>query len=328
MSILVTGGAGYIGSHVAHELTARGEDVVVLDNLSTGIRENLPPSAEFVRGDVADFDLLCQTFAAHKVHAVMHFAGSIIVPESVENPLKYYQNNTAASRTLIAACVEEGIDKFVFSSTAAVYGIPNEDQIPVREDTPTAPINPYGRSKLMTELMLEDVAQAHDFRYVALRYFNVAGADPQGRTGQSTPQATHLIKVASQVALGQRDCLDIFGTDYPTRDGTCVRDYIHVSDLARVHLLALDALNEGYSSQVLNCGYGRGFTVREVIDAVGRVSGHPLSTRDVARRAGDPPELIADSVRLREAFGWQPQFADLDLIVRSALTWEQKLILD
>ncbi|MFP4597327.1 MAG: UDP-glucose 4-epimerase GalE [Persicimonas sp.] len=324
MTVLVTGAAGYIGSHIAHELVDDGRDVVVLDNLSTGVRENVPEAASFVHGDAGDFELVTALLAEHDVEAVMHFAGSIVVPESVEAPLKYYSNNTAVTRTLLAACVAQGVDKFVFSSTAAVYGMPSSDELPVTEETPTAPINPYGSSKLMTEWMLRDVAHAHDFRYVALRYFNVAGADPKGRTGQSTPQATHLIKVASEAALGKRERLAIFGTDYETRDGTCIRDYIHVTDLARVHILALEALESGEDSRVLNCGYGHGYTVREVIEAVKRVSEVDFEVADAARRAGDPPELIADSTKLREQFGWQPQHDEIDEIVRTALAWEKK----
>ena len=326
MSILITGGAGYIGSHIAHELVDRGDDVVILDNLSTGVRENVPAKAEFVQGNVGDRDTLSALFKAHQIDAVMHFAGSIVVPESVENPLKYYDNNTAVTRTLLEACVAEKIDKFVFSSTAAVYGMPHADELPVTEKTPTVPINPYGRSKLMTEWMLQDISYAHDFRYVALRYFNVAGADPSGRTGQSTPAATHLIKVACQAALGVREQLGVFGTDYETRDGTCVRDYIHVTDLAKVHLLALDALQAGSPSRVLNCGYGRGFTVREVIDSVRRVSGVDFVTHDLERRAGDPPELIANAGELRAQFNWQPEHDDLDHIVETALKWERRMM--
>ena len=322
MSILVTGGAGYIGSHVAHELVDDGRDVVILDNLSTGVRDNIPDQAAFVHGDAGDTELVRRLLGSHRVDAVMHFAGSIVVPESVENPLKYYRNNTATTRCLLAACVDAGIEAFVFSSTAAVYGMP--DQLPVTEETPTAPINPYGSSKLMVEAMLRDTAAAHSLEYVALRYFNVAGADPKGRTGQSTPQATHLIKVASETASGKRDRLAIFGTDYDTRDGTCVRDYIHVTDLARVHILALEALEAGEPSRVLNCGYGHGYTVREVIEAVKEASGVDFEVVEADRRAGDPPALIADSTRLRETFGWQPEHDNIDEIVRTAYEWEQK----
>lgn len=324
MTILITGGAGYIGSHIAHELIDQGRQIVVLDNLVTGVRENVPADASFVWGDIGDLEAVTRLIQRHKISAVMHFAGSIVVPESVEDPLKYYLNNTAKTRTLLAACVANGVDKFVFSSTAAVYGIPDADQLPVSEDTPTEPINPYGRSKLMTEWMLKDLAHAHDFRYVALRYFNVAGADPKGRTGQSTPEATHLIKVACQAALGMREKLGIFGTDYPTPDGTGVRDYIHVTDLARVHVLALKALEEGHQSAVLNCGYGRGFSVREVIDTVRKVSGEDFPAEELPRRAGDPPELVADSSRLSQLFGWTPDHADLGEIVETALNWERR----
>jgi UDP-glucose 4-epimerase len=322
-NILVTGGAGYIGSHIAHELVDDGREVVVLDNLSTGVRDNVPDQASFVHGDIGDYELVVNLFSEYHVDAVMHFAGSIVVPESVEDPLKYYRNNTAATRSLLSACVAAGVQQFVFSSTAAVYGMPDADLLPVTEETPTEPINPYGSSKLMTEWMLRDVDQAHDFRYVALRYFNVAGADPKGRTGQSTPQATHLIKVCSQTALGMREQLSIFGTDYATRDGTCIRDYIHVTDLARVHILALEALERGEPSRVLNCGYGHGYTVREVIEAVRGVSGVDFDVVEAPRRAGDPPELIADSTKLRDEFGWTPEHADIDEIVRTALAWEE-----
>lgn len=323
MSILVTGGAGYIGSHVAHELVDDGRNVVILDNLTTGVRENMPDAAVFEHGDVGDFERVVALLEEHDVEAVMHFAGSIVVPESVADPLKYYDNNTAATRSLIAACVRACVGQFVFSSTAAVYGMPDPEELPVSEETPTEPINPYGRSKLMTEWMLRDVSAAHEFRYVALRYFNVAGADPRGRTGQSTPQATHLIKVACQAALGLRERLAIFGTDYETRDGTGVRDYIHVTDLARVHILALEALESGERSRVLNCGYGHGYSVREVVDAVQRVSKADFAVVETDRRAGDPPELVADSTKLREEFGWSPDHDDLDEIVRTALEWEQ-----
>jgi UDP-glucose 4-epimerase len=324
MSILVTGGAGYIGSHVAHELVDDGREVVILDNLSTGVRDNVPAEASFVHGDIGDYELVVNLISEYDVDAVMHFAGSIVVPESVEDPLKYYRNNTARTRSLLSACVIAQVHQFVFSSTAAVYGMPDADELPVTEETPTEPINPYGSSKLMTEWMLRDVDHAHDFRYVALRYFNVAGADPEGRTGQSTPQATHLIKVCSQTALGMREELSIFGTDYETRDGTCIRDYIHVTDLARVHILALEALERGESSRVLNCGYGHGYTVREVISAVKRASGVDFKVVDAPRRAGDPPELIADSTKLREEFGWKPEHDDINEIVRTALEWEER----
>lgn len=325
MKILVTGGAGYIGSHVAHELLDANFQVVILDNLVTGVRENAPEQATFIEGDIANITLLNQIFKDHKIEAVMHFAGSIVVPESVENPLKYYLNNTAKTRTLLESCITNNIHKFIFSSTAAVYGMPDES--PVTETTPTSPINPYGRSKLMTEWMLQDLAHTTPLKYVALRYFNVAGADPQGRTGQSTPEATHLLKIATQTALGARTSMDIYGTDYPTPDGTCVRDYIHVSDLARAHVLALQYLNQpNANSQVLNCGYGRGFSVQEVIQTVQTISKNDFTTNKADRRPGDPPALIADSSRLRNLVDWTPRYDDLSLIVKTALNWEKKLI--
>ena len=323
MSILVTGGAGYIGSHMVHALLDRGDDVVVLDNLSTGIRGLVAERATFIEGNAGDRALILDIAKEHGVTAVIHFAGSIIVPESVEKPLDYYANNTVNSRELIAACIEANIGNFVFSSTAAVYGMP--DQIPVAEPAPTLPINPYGRSKLMTEWMLQDASRAHDFRHVALRYFNVAGADPKGRTGQSTPRATHLIKRACQAALGRVDALDIFGTDYPTKDGTGVRDYIHVSDLATAHVNALDHLEDGGNSLTLNCGYGHGFSVREVIDTVARVTENHVPTREAPRRAGDPPVIVADPSQIKEIFAWKPKYDDLDEIVRTAYGWEKRL---
>lgn len=323
MSVLVTGGAGYIGSHMVHALVDRGEHPVVLDNLCTGVRGLVAEDATFVEGDVADIALVRGTIQDLEIEAVIHFAGSVVVPESVENPLFYYANNTAASRNLIEACVAEGVQNFVFSSTAAVYGTP--ETMPVSEDVPTNPINPYGRSKLMTEWMLRDTADAHDFRYAALRYFNVAGADEKGRTGQSTPRATHLIKRACQAALGRVSHLGIFGTDFATADGTGVRDYIHVMDLIAAHLLALDHLRESGSSLVCNAGYGHGFSVREVVRAVERISGQPLPVREEERRAGDPPAIIANSERLKATLNWQPEFDDLDLIVRSAYAWESRL---
>jgi UDP-glucose 4-epimerase len=326
MSILITGGAGYIGSHMALTALDNGEDVVVLDNLSTGIRALVAEKAHFELGDAGNPALLHDLIQRYAVTAVIHFAGSIVVPESVENPLKYYENNTATSRNLIAACVKAGVKHFIFSSTAAVYGMPASN--PVTEATETAPINPYGRSKLMTEWMLEDAARGHDFRYVALRYFNVAGADPAGRSGQSTPKATHLIKRACQAALGRVAALDIFGTDFPTRDGTGVRDYIHVSDLVAAHALALGHLRQGGQSRVLNCGYGHGFSVREVIDMVSKVAGHKIPTRESPRRLGDPPALVADSSALKAQFGWQPKYDDLERIVSTAYAWERRLRAD
>jgi UDP-glucose 4-epimerase len=323
MAVLVTGGAGYIGSHMTYALLERGEEVVVLDNLSTGIRGLISPQAAFVEGDVADKALVKDLVNRHGIDAVIHFAGSVIVPESVERPLFYYQNNTVASRSLIESCVEAGVGNFVFSSTAAVYGMP-EDGI-VTEATSPDPINPYGRSKLMTEWMLADVSQAHAFRYVALRYFNVAGADPQGRTGQSTPRATHLIKRACQAALGRIPRLDIFGTDFPTPDGTGVRDYIHVMDLVDAHILALASLREGGPSEVYNCGYGRGLSVREIVRSVELVSDRPVPVREAGRRAGDPPMVVANSTKLKTGLGWRPRFFEVNEIVRSAFEWERRL---
>ncbi len=323
-TVLVTGGAGYIGSHAVHALRDAGWRVAVIDNLSTGFRFAVPDDVPLYEGDVADAALLARIFDEQAVSAIMHFAGSIIVPESVADPLKYYHNNTANSRTLIAAAVEAGIGHFIFSSTAATYGLP--DVRAVNEATPQRPINPYGWSKLMTEQMLADVAAAHPLNFGVLRYFNVAGADPLGRTGQSTAGATHLIKVALEAALGQREAVSIFGSDYPTPDGTGVRDYIHVSDLAAAHVLTLEALiAEPARSLTFNCGYGRGFSVLEVLDAVERVAGVTLNRRMEPRRAGDPDSLISDPARLRAALAWQPQFADLDVIIGHALAWERKL---
>jgi len=322
MAILVTGGAGYIGSHMVLAALDRGRDVVVLDNLSTGVRSLVDERAHFHLGNAGDPALLGELFRRYAITAVIHFAGSIVVPESVANPLAYYQNNTVVSRALIEACVAAGVKHFIFSSTAAVYGIPEHN--PVTEKTETAPINPYGRSKLMTEWMLQDTARAHDFRYVVLRYFNVAGADPGGRSGQSTPNATHLIKRACQAALGRVPALDIFGTDFPTRDGTGVRDYIHVSDLVGAHALALDHLEQGGPPTLLNCGYGHGFSVREVIDTVSKVVGQKIPTREGPRRPGDPPALVADSSQLHAQFGWQPKYDNLEEIVSTAYSWERR----
>ena len=327
--VLVTGGAGYIGSHVVLALRDQGRDVVVLDDLSTGRRSALPDDVPLVEGDVGDKALLADVFARHGVGTVMHFAGSIVVPESVERPLAYYRNNTVKSHALIEACIEAGIGRFIFSSTAAVYGMP--ERLPIDEQTPTKPINPYGSSKLMTEWMLRDSAAAHDlrppgFRYVALRYFNVAGADPQGRSGQVSRVATHLIKIAAQTVTGQRAELQIFGDDYDTADGTCVRDYIHVSDLADAHVAALRHLEAGGASEVLNCGYGRGYSVREVLAMVERVTGKPLPMRIGPRRAGDPPALVAGVERIDRTLDWTPRHADLETIVASALAWEEWLV--
>lgn len=321
-TILVTGGAGYIGSHMTYALLGRGDRVFVLDNLSTGVKELISPDATFIQGDVGDGDLVRQILRDAKADAVVHFAGSVVVPESVEFPLRYYTNNTAKSFTILDACVAEGTRHFIFSSTAAVYGL--GDGTPAREDAVTDPINPYGRSKLMTEWALQDAAHAHDLRYVALRYFNVAGADPKGRTGQSTPRATHLIKRACEVALDSTLQLDVFGTDFPTIDGTGVRDYIHVSDLVAAHVLALDHLGAGGQPKILNCGYGRGFSVNQVIEAVSAAAGRNLPVRNSARRAGDPAELVADASRIRREFGWVPQHDTLEEIVRTALSWERR----
>jgi UDP-glucose 4-epimerase len=322
MTTLVTGGAGYIGSHTVYALLDRGDAVVVLDNLSTGVKAQVGAKAAFVQGDVADGALVRKTVADHGVDAVIHFAGSIVVPDSVADPLSYYDNNVVRTRALIQTVVEAGVKQFIFSSTATVYA--EDAEQPLAEDARKAPISPYARSKLMTEWMLEDVSRAHDFRHMVLRYFNVAGADPAGRTGQSTPKATHLIKRAAQVALGRIPHLDIFGTDYPTPDGTGVRDYIHVSDLAAAHLLALDALKGGAASTSYNCGYGRGFSVRQVIDGVDKVIGRALPVREGPRRPGDPPTLISDPRRIKAELGWQPGHDDLDGIIRSALEWERR----
>jgi len=323
MPILVTGGAGYIGSHMVHTLIDGGHDVVVLDNLSTGMRGLIAEKAVFIEGDAGDVSLVEGIIADHKIDAIIHFSGSIIVPDSVADPLAYYANNTVVARSLIAAAVKTGVHNFIFSSTATVYAGASSE--PLSETLPTGPISPYGRSKLMTEWMLEDSAKAYNFRYAALRYFNVAGADSNGRTGQSSPRATHLIKRASQVALGRVPYLDIFGTDYPTADGTGVRDYIHVSDLVAAHALALDYLCDGGESAVMNCGYGHGSSVREVIAAVERVIGRSLPVCEGPRRAGDPPWLVADAAKIKQVLGWTPKHDDLDEIVRTALAWEQKL---
>ncbi len=322
--VLVTGGAGYIGSHAVLALTDAGWPVAVIDNLTTGFRFAIPDGVPLYEGDIEDGALLARIFAEQGTRAVMHFAGSIIVPESVENPLKYYHNNTAKSRALIAAAVAAGVPHFIFSSTAATYGVPEVS--PVTEDSPQRPINPYGMSKLMTEFMLADTARAHPLNYCALRYFNVAGADPQARTGQSTAGATHLIKVAVEAALGKRGHVGVFGTDYATPDGTGVRDYIHVSDLAAAHVLALEALIAApQRSLTMNCGYGRGFSVLEVLDAVDRVTNRTIVRQIEGRRAGDPDSLISDNRLIKETLPWVPRYADLETIVAHALAWERKL---
>lgn len=321
--ILVTGGAGYIGSHVVKQLGAAGHAVTVLDNLSTGRREAVL-SGELVVGDLADAALLDSVFAHGKFDAVLHFAGSIVVPESVADPLKYYANNTGNTLNLLGACVRHGVRRFIFSSTAAVYGM--ADQALVAEEDPVAPINPYGASKLMSERMIADVAAAHALKYVILRYFNVAGADAGGRLGQAGGVATHLIRVACQTALGLRPEMTIFGDDYATSDGTCIRDYVHVEDLARAHLEALAYLQRGGDSAVLNFGYGRGHSVREVIAAVKRISGVDFKVRLGARRAGDPARLVASNEKLKAAFDWEPRGTGLDEIARSALAWEKRLL--
>jgi UDP-glucose 4-epimerase len=322
-TVLVTGGAGYIGSHVVLQLRARGESVVVLDNLSRGFARAVRDTP-LVVADVGDHDQVLAALRTHRIDTVLHFAAYTIVPESVRDPLKYYGNNTCSTRSLLAACVAAGVRHFVFSSSAAVYGTPADGY--AREDTPTAPINPYGTSKLMSEWMLRDLGAATGLRYAALRYFNVAGSDTGGRIGQCTPAATLLVKVACEAAVGKRPHVSIFGTDYPTADGTGVRDYIHVEDLARAHLDALDYLRGGGSSAVLNCGYGHGYSVRQVLESVQRLAGQKLQVREESRREGDPPVLVARAERIRELLGWRPRLDDLDVIVRSSLEWERHLL--
>lgn len=332
-TILVTGGAGFIGSHTSRQLITAGCNVVVVDNFYSGHKWAIPSQALLVEGDAGDLAFMSRTLSAHKIDAVIHFAGHIVVPESVADPLKYHRNNTCCSRNLIEACIQHNVQNFIFSSSAAVYGIPA--QIPVDETAPTAPINPYGRSKLMTEWMLEDTANSFatslpsrkhqgQFRYVALRYFNVAGASLDGTLGQATPEATHLIKVACEAACGKRDHIEIFGTNYPTPDGTCIRDYIHVEDLAHAHLLALSHLFKGGSSEILNCGYGTGFSVKEIVRAVKQVSGTNFKVIEAERRLGDPPALIADAGRIRNLFKWQPRLQDINVICETAFNWEQR----
>ena len=322
--VMVTGGAGYIGSHAVLALLDAGHDVVVVDNLVTGFDWAVDSRATLVQANIEDDATVRATIRDHDVRAIMHFAGSVVVPESVSDPLKYYRNNTAATRALLESAVVEGVPHFIFSSTAATYGTPVK--VPVQEGDPTVPINPYGMSKLMTEAMLRDVAAAHPINYCALRYFNVAGADPQGRSGQSTIGATHLIKIAVEAATGKRDAVSVFGTDFDTPDGTGVRDYIHVSDLAAAHVAALDLLiAEPRQSHILNAGYNRGFSVNEVLDAVDRVTNLTIQRRYEGRRAGDPAALVADNEAILAALPWRPQRDDLDTIVKDALAWERKL---
>ena len=323
MTVLVTGGAGYIGSHMVHELADAGESVVVLDNLSTGHRWAVAEGVPLIVGETGDQPLVSRLIREHKIESIIHFAASIVVPDSVRDPLGYYRNNTANSRSLIECAVNGGVSHFIFSSTAAVYGNPSSS--PIAETAPLQPISPYGWSKLMTEIMLRDASAAHPLKHVILRYFNVAGADPARRTGQSSPNATHLIKVAAETALGLRPKLQVFGTDYPTPDGTCIRDYIHVADLARAHSDALRHLRSGGASLTLNCGYGHGFSVLEVIETVKRVSGVDFAVDYAPRRPGDPAQLVAASEKARNTLGWKPRFDDLSTIVGDALAWEQEL---
>lgn len=325
-AVLVTGGAGYIGSHTCRQLIEAGEKVVVVDNFYSGHRWAVPEEAVLVEGDAGDIELTSRLMKEHSIDTVIHFAGHIVVPESVTDPLKYYRNNTQNSRNLLQACVDCGVNQFVFSSTAAVYGIPDEQ--PATEQTVTAPINAYGRSKLMTEWMMQDLSDRpevdENFRFVALRYFNVAGARLDLSLGQATPEATHLIKVACQAALGLRDSVSIFGTDYPTPDGTGVRDYIHIEDLASAHLSALKYLRAGNQSTIMNCGYGQGYSVREVMQMVKKVSGVDFTVIEAPRRAGDPPELIADNTLIQQTLDWEIRYQDLELICQTAFEWEKK----
>ncbi len=324
MTVLVTGGAGYIGSHMVLELLEAGEKVVVLDNLSTGRRSAVPDEVELIVGDFGDEPLVSDLIARHEIDAIVHFAAKIVVPDSVVDPLGYYLNNTASARTLLGCVVAQKVKHFIFSSTAAVYGDPEKN--PVSEDESLKPVSPYGRSKLMVEWMLEDTAHAHDLSYVVLRYFNVAGADPEGRTGQSFPNATHLIKVAVQAALGIRPGMEVFGADYPTPDGSCLRDYIQVTDLARAHMAALKYLRAGGGNLTCNCGYQRGYSVLEVIDAVKRISGVDFNVKISGRRAGDPGAIVAVNDKARNILGWRPVHDNLDEIIQQAYEWEKKLL--
>jgi UDP-glucose 4-epimerase len=323
MTVLVTGGAGYIGSHTVHDLVDAGERVLVLDNLSTGFAQALPHPMLPVVGDVGDQALVASLIKAHDIDAIIHFAGSTIVPESMRDPLGYYRNNFMTARNLLNVAVKRGINRFIFSSTAAVYG--NPDQVPVPEHAPTRPLSPYGSSKLMTEIMLHDVAAAYGMQYVTLRYFNVAGADPHARIGLATVGATHLLKIAVEAATGQRAKIDVFGTDYPTPDGSCIRDFIHVTDLSQAHRSALAYLRNGGASTTLNCGYGRGYSVLETIDAVRRVSGRSFAVQYAPRRPGDIMTMVADTSRIRGLLDWKPQYEDLETIAAHALAWEDKL---
>ena len=324
MTVLVTGGAGYIGSHFVYALAEAGESVVVLDNLSTGFANVVPGGVPLIVGDAGDESLVEATIGDYRVESIVHFAGSVVVPDSMRDPLGYYRNNTMTTRSLLNAAVKSGVGRFIFSSTAAVYG--NPDQVPVPETAPTRPLSPYGSSKLMTEVMLHDVAVAHDMRYAVLRYFNVAGADPLARIGLATIGATHLLKIAVEAATGQRAKIDVYGTDYPTPDGSCIRDFIHVSDLAQAHGAALSYLRDGGRSVTLNCGYGRGYSVLETIEAVRRVSGRNFAVQYAPRRPGDIMTMVADTARMRATLSWAPQYDDLGIIAAHALAWEDKLL--
>src|SRR5215813_7802401 len=324
MTVLVTGGAGYIGSHMVRALVDAGESVVVVDNLSTGFSTLLPDGVPLFIGDAGDENLVEGVMAQHQVESIIHFAGSVVVPESMRDPLGYYRNNTMTTQSLLKTAVRNGVSRFIFSSTAAVYG--NPDQVPVPEHAPTRPLSPYGSSKLMTEIMLHDVASAHGMSYVVLRYFNVAGADPEARMGLATIGATHLLKIAVEAATGQRAKIDVFGTDYPTPDGSCIRDFVHVADLAQAHRAALSYLRGGGNSVTLNCGYGRGYSVLETIEAVRRISGRNFAIQYAARRPGDIMTMVADTSRMRALLDWAPQFDNLDTIATHALAWEEKLL--